>query len=81
VFIGGSFIFPFYAPYAYAPYAYYPYAVRQYPVYSEPPAYVEPAQPSYWYFCPDAQAYYPYVTSCPGGWTKVVPTPPSAGRY
>ncbi len=70
VFIGGSFPFPYYFPYYsyYYPY-YYPYAV------SESPVYVEPAQPYYWYFCEDAQAYYPYVTSCPGGWTKVVPAP------
>ena len=39
-------------------------------------SYSEPAQPSYWYYCRDSQGYYPYVTSCPGGWTKVVPTPP-----
>ena len=70
VFIGGSLFFPFYSPYYY-PYD-YPYAV------SEPPVYVEPAQPSYWYFCQDAQAYYPYVTSCPGGWLKVVPAPPQS---
>jgi hypothetical protein len=29
----------------------------------------------YWYYCPDAKAYYPYVKECPKGWMKVVPTP------
>jgi hypothetical protein len=35
----------------------------------------------YWYFCPAANAYYPYVNSCPGGWQAVPTTPPpsSAG--
>ena len=40
----------------------------------EPP----PAEPSYWYYCPDPKGYYPYVKKCPKGWMKVVPqtTPP-----
>lgn len=29
----------------------------------------------YWYFCPAANAYYPYVTSCPSGWQSVPATP------
>ena len=33
-------------------------------------------QPYYWYYCQDPQGYYPYVGSCPGGWSKVTPTPP-----
>lgn len=34
------------------------------------------AQPSgWWYYCQGAKAYYPYVSECPGGWTKVAPTP------
>ncbi len=32
-------------------------------------------QPYYWYFCPDAKNYYPYVKKCPKGWLKVVPPP------
>jgi hypothetical protein len=53
---------------------------------SSPPVYVERgdgggASPSgdagqYWYFCRDANAYYPYVKDCPGGWQKVLPRPP-----
>ena len=38
--------------------------------------YVEQEQPYYWYYCRDPEGYYPYVTSCPGGSTTVVPTPP-----
>src|SRR5262249_28124658 len=41
--------------------------------YSAPPAYayVSPPQPYYWYFCPSAGAYYPYVASCPEEWVPV----------
>jgi hypothetical protein len=35
-----------------------------------------PAQ--YWYYCGPANAYYPYVASCPVGWT-LVPAAPVAG--
>jgi hypothetical protein len=48
--------------------------------------YVQPAPPyapgyapssvQYWYFCPAANAYYPYVPSCPSGWQAVLATPP-----
>jgi hypothetical protein len=34
--------------------------------------------PGYWYWCESAQAYYPYVSSCPEGWQLVVPQPPDA---
>lgn len=33
-----------------------------------------------WYYCKNAKAYYPYVKQCPGGWTKVDPTPPEEGE-
>jgi len=39
------------------------------PVYIErqpAPVYVEPA-PTYWYYCTQANGYYPYVQSCPAG--------------
>ncbi len=68
---------------------YYPY----YPYYYNPPVVIqEPApvyeyevppvqeQPAYWYFCPDANNYYPYVKQCPGGWKRVNPAPPDTGR-
>ena len=46
----------------------------------QPPVYVEPRQTQpedegYWYYCPNPAGYYPYVTKCPEGWLKVVPTP------
>lgn len=33
------------------------------------------AQRSWWYYCADAKAYYPYVKQCPGGWLRVAPQP------
>jgi hypothetical protein len=44
------------------------------------PGYVPSVAPSsvqYWYFCPAANAYYPYVPSCPSGWQAVPATPPA----
>ena len=62
---------------------YYPSPVYPVPNPYEPPP-VEFAAPSpdnppplYWYFCQDAAGYYPYVASCPGGWTRV-PAAPAA---
>lgn len=60
------------------PYAYpYPAPVIQQPA---PEMYVQPSpqpvQTGYWYYCSDSRTYYPYVRECPGGWMKVVPTPP-----
>ena len=80
VFIGGYFgspYYPYYYPYGY-PYSYpYPYPDPYYPqADTQPPVYAEPEQDSYWYYCQDPRGYYPYVESCPGGWTRVVPTPP-----
>lgn len=60
-FLGGAALYPWY--YAPAPY------------FSYPNSYVE--QDGYWYYCPAAQAYYPYVTQCPGAeWQRVEPPPP-----
>jgi hypothetical protein len=62
-FVGGAALVPWY----YAPAPYY--------VPVHPSTYVE--QDGYWYYCPAAQAYYPYVTQCPGAeWQRVDPTPP-----
>ena len=85
VFIGAPLVFsPWYYPYPYyypAP-AYYPVPVA-YP--AAPTTYVEQGQPeaapaprssSYWYYCPEAKAYYPYVSQCAGGWQRVAPQPP-----
>ncbi len=64
------------APY----YPYYPYSYNPYPYYSpqQSSEYVEQApqveEQAYWYFCPDAKNYYPYVKRCPSGWLKVIPS-------
>ncbi|MES1981703.1 MAG: hypothetical protein V4443_04415 [Pseudomonadota bacterium] len=86
---------------------FYPQPIYPYPdpyAYIEPaPVVVQPAPPQIsappqqlWYFCAAANAYYPYVSSCPGGWqtvpvpasppvppaATVVPSPPgSSGTY
>jgi hypothetical protein len=78
VFIGG----PVWYPYPY--YAYPPtVVVREAP----PTTYIEQSSPdttqqqSYWYYCADSKAYYPYVKDCPAGWQKVVPqTQPPGSR-
>lgn len=62
----------------YYPYPYYaspPVVIQQ-----QPPVYQQQAEQYYWYFCPESRIYYPYVKQCPGGWQKVVPTPPAPGN-
>jgi hypothetical protein len=39
---------------------------------SSPPVYIQQPQ-AYWYYCPPARAYYPYVQSCPEAWVPVLP--------
>ena len=41
-----------------------------------PPAAPAGASAGVWYFCPSANAYYPYVSQCPGGWQTVPASPP-----
>ncbi|MDR3430810.1 MAG: hypothetical protein P4L95_02700 [Rouxiella aceris] len=81
---GGVWIAPF--PYPYYPYPYYAPPVVEEPViiqqqtsdvYVQPTPPQQPAEPVYWYYCQEAQGYYPYVKQCPKGWMKVVPTPPA----
>jgi hypothetical protein len=43
-------------------YRYIPYYVA--------PRYVAP-YPAYWFYCPSAQAYYPYVIYCADAWVAV----------
>lgn len=63
--------------------SYYPYYPNEQTIViqQQPEVYEQPAQqsdqPVYWYYCKEAQGYYPYVKQCPGGWMKVVPTPPT----
>jgi hypothetical protein len=70
-FWGGSIVVgpPWYPDYYQAP----PVVIQQ-----DPPTYVQPQLPqeNYWYYCQNPQGYYPYVSSCPGGWMKVVPQAP-----
>jgi hypothetical protein len=69
-------------PYAYGyPYP-YPYSYYAYPYSYDSslaaPAYNMPPPAQNWYYCDAAGAYYPYVTTCPGGWREV-PAAPSQG--
>ncbi len=59
-------------------YPYYPPVVMAAPaqVYVPPSTAQMPAPAYFWYFCPQSNAYYPYVSGCPGGWQAVSPTPP-----
>lgn len=67
----------------YPPLPYYP-PVAMAP--SAPPVYIEqgsessaPDRPAgYWYYCADAQAYYPYVRECAGTWQPVAPQAPQS---
>ncbi len=82
VFIGAPAFWYYPPPYYYYPPAYYYPPVIAAPV--SPPAYIERGdanapqeQPQgYWYYCPEAKAYYPYVKQCAGGWQRVAPQPP-----
>lgn len=72
--------YPYPYPSYYSPYYYPPQVIVVPP--PQPQVYVEQAQEpapdagqQYWYFCKSAQAYYPYVKDCPGGWQKVLPQP------
>lgn len=52
---------------------FYDEPIYPYPVYVGP--FVPPAQ-GYWYRCADPAGFYPYVSSCPGGWRQVPAQPP-----
>ncbi len=65
---------------------FYPQWVQGYPdPYTPPPVVViqqapppapQPPPSQYWYFCDAANAYYPYVPTCPGPWRMVPASPP-----
>ena len=89
-FVGGGTVIVtaplWYPPY---PYAYpYPYVAPAYggSAYAEVPSYSDAPPNSdgyqersdYWYYCPDSQAYYPYVSTCPSPWVQVLPEPDSS---
>lgn len=73
---------PFYHPFhPFGPY-YYPPPVYVVPA-PQPQVWIEresaePALPvpGFWYYCPEARAYYPSAGSCPGGWQRVPPQRP-----
>jgi len=85
VFVGVGVGFPFWGfpyPYAYPfpyPYPAYPAFAPPVAVQSQPTTFVQQESPSYWYYCQASQAYYPYVSECPGGWLQVAPQPPPPG--
>jgi len=67
---------------------FYPWPVYPYPnpwepppaVVAVPPPTVAPPPPTpYWYYCEASGAYYPYVSTCAGGWKQVPATPAGAG--
>ena len=74
---GWGYGYPYYPYYAPAYYGYPAYAPAQPTTYIQQEAPPAPAAPQqgYWYYCGDAQAYYPYVKECPGGWQRVNPQP------
>ena len=78
--IVGAAIYRAYAPsYYYAPY-YAPVYAAPYvpPVYVDHYAPLIAAQPqqSWWYYCAQSGAYYPYVQQCAGTWQRVPAQPP-----
>lgn len=55
-----------------APFFWWPgYIYTPSPVIVAPPVYVQPGSNGYWYYCPSARAYYPYVAACPEPWVPV----------
>jgi hypothetical protein len=45
--------------------------IVQAPAPPPPPAPAGAPAPQFWYYCDAAQAYYPYVSNCPGPWRQV----------
>jgi hypothetical protein len=84
--VGFYFGAPLYAPYYFPSYYYpspyyYSYPSAVYGLPATPPVYVErsegqapaesqPPAVAYWYFCPDSNAYYPYVRECSSEWQR-----------
>ncbi len=66
----------------YSYYPNYPYYTAPAVIQQQPSQYIEPApqeeEQVYWYFCPDAKNYYPYIKRCPSGWLRVIPPPAPA---
>ena len=63
---------------------FYPEPIYPYPDPYVPPVVVtqpvvQPGTPpaQFWYFCAATNSYYPYVSSCPGGWRAIQPSAPA----
>jgi hypothetical protein len=66
---------------------FYPSPIYPYPSPWEPPPAIlvtppmggvpQPPPTQYWYLCEAANAFYPYVATCPGGWKQVPAVPPN----
>lgn len=68
------------SPWYYPAPAYYPPVVierERAPIIIQQPTPTAPPA-AFWYYCRSANAYYPYVRSCPSGW-EAVPAQPPAG--
>ncbi len=74
VFVGP---WPRWGPYWYPWYPGSPPYARRVVIQPEQWVYIERSTPTptYWYYCPDARAYYPYIQQCPSPWLRVVPAP------
>jgi len=79
--LGNPWLYPYPPPF-YRPYhPFYPPHVVVVPA-PPPVRYIERSppqsrlEPGYWYYCNEAQAYYPDVQQCPGPWQPVAPQPP-----
>lgn len=84
--VAGALLSPWYYP-GYYPgyYSTYPTVVEVSPaaptVYVQQPQAVQPAAVaaadpgSWWYYCNESRAYYPYVKECASPWQRVAPTP------
>lgn len=75
--VGGAWLF-FNAPVYPYPDPYVPSTVIVEAAPAPAPVPVAAPAPSYWYYCPSAQNYYPYVIQCPVGWEQVPSSPPPA---
>ena len=62
----------------------FPYVIERPVIVQAPvePVFVPSAtqQSHSWYYCREAQMYYPYVTSCPSAWQEVPATPEPAAE-
>ena len=64
---------PYYPAPVYVPQPYVPQTV----VVTQAATAPAPApQTNWWYHCDQPAGYYPYISTCPRGWTKVSPVPP-----